>query len=112
MYPEIVNGNHFVVKYEYKKNEKANYEDSSYREEVFIELDKENLEFETTDLKSKKLFFARWCYCKGQTGYYKINHGKLSISKIDNQNFNLHLSFKIDEVPQILNEINYTFNLD
>ena len=110
-YPEMVDGSLYVLKFEYKKHGNANYEDSSYREEIFIELNANNLETETVDLKDKKLFFARWCYCKGQTGYYKINKGKLAISKIDDKNFQIHLSFKMDEVPQIINEINYTFSL-
>lgn len=112
IYPNMIIGNDFVIKFEYKKAENTNYQDNGYREEVFIELDKDNLELETTDLKSQNLLFARWCYCKGQTGYYKINKGELSITKMDDKNFKLHLSFTIDEVPQIINEINYTFNLD
>ncbi len=111
IYPEMLDGIHSVLKFEYKKKGNSNYEDSSYREEIFIELDANNLEGETTDLKDRKLFFARWCYCKGQTGYYKINQGKLSVTKIDDKNFQLRLSFKIEEVPQIINEINYTFSL-
>lgn len=111
-YPEVINGNGSVLKFEYKKHGNSDFQDSGYREEVFIALDSNNLEFLTTDLTNKNLFFARWCYCRGQTGYYKINKGELSISKIDNVNYKLHLSFKIDEVPQIINEINHIFNLD
>ncbi|XMO88133.1 hypothetical protein AAFN75_07525 [Algibacter sp. AS12] len=110
-YLEMVDSDSFVVKFEYKKNGNSKYQDSGYREEVFIELDKNNLDFETSNLKFKKLFFARWCYCKGQTGYYKINQGKLSVTKIDKTNFKLHLAFTVPEVPQIINEINHTFSL-
>lgn len=110
-YPELINGSSFVLKFEYKKGN-DNYQDSSYREEIFIELDKNNLEFETVDLKKTKLLFARWCYCKGQAGYYKINQGKLSVIKKDADSFELNMSFKIEEVPQIINQINYTFKLD
>jgi len=111
IYPEMMDGIHSVLKFEYKKQGNANYADGGYREEIFIELDANNLEIQTVDLKDKKLFFARWCYCKGQTGYYKINQGKLSITKIDDKIFQLRLSFKIEEVPQIINEINHTFSL-
>lgn len=111
VYPKISNGNHLVLKFEYKKAENPNYADGSYREEVFIQLDIKNLEIETTNLKDKKLFFARWCYCKGQTGYYKITKGKLSVKKIDNKNFKINLSFKIEEVPQMVNQINQIFSL-
>ncbi|WP_341216276.1 hypothetical protein [uncultured Wocania sp.] len=111
IYPEMKNGNYLVLKFEYKKNENSNYVDGGYREEIFIELNPENLEIETTNLQDEKLFFARWCYCKGQTGYYKINQGKLSVVKVDNINFKISLSFKIEEVPQIINEINQTIKL-
>ncbi len=111
IYPEMIEGNRFVIKFEYKKHGNTNYQDSGYREEIFIELDKNNLEIETIDLQDRKLFFARWCYCKGQTGYYKINQGKLSITKIDDENYQLSLSFKIEEVPQIINIINHTFSI-
>ncbi|WP_034042152.1 hypothetical protein [Wocania ichthyoenteri] len=105
-YPEMSNGNYLVLKFEYKKNENPNYVDGGYREEVFMELNPVNLEIETTNLQNEKLFFARWCYCKGQTGYYKINQGKLSVVKVDNENLKISLNFKIEEVPQIINEIN------
>jgi len=111
IYPEMMDGIHSVLKFEYKKKGNANYADSGYREEIFVELDANNLEGETVDLKNKKLFFARWCYCKGQTGYYKIDQGKLSVTKIGDKKFQLRLSFKIEEVPQIINEINRTFSL-
>lgn len=111
-YLEIVNGNQLILKFEYKKQGNAKYQDSGYREEVFIELDIDNPEIETVNLKDKKLFFARWCYCKGQTGYYKINEGKLVVNHLDNNNFLLSLNFTINEVPQIIKEINQNFNLD
>ncbi|MDG1731128.1 MAG: hypothetical protein P8K68_13315 [Algibacter sp.] len=111
IYPEMIDGGHFVLKFEYKKKGNTNYQDSSYREEVFVELDKNNLEFETQDLLNKTLFFARWCYCKGQTGYFKINHGKLSVIKKDDKNFHLDLSFKVEEVPQVIKEIKHTFSI-
>jgi uncharacterized OsmC-like protein len=110
-YPKIENGAHLVLKFEYKKTGNSKYEDSGYREEIFIEIDKNNLEFETEDLQPHKLFYARWCFCKGQTGYYKIKKGELSITRIDNKKVELHLNFKIDEVPQIITEINHSFDI-
>ncbi|MFV9551677.1 hypothetical protein [Algibacter sp. PT7-4] len=112
VYPELINGNQLVLKFEYKKQNKSSLQDSSYREEVFIALDKNNLEFKTSNLEDKTIYFARWCYCKGQTGYYKINKGELAIVKLSNKKFNLHLSFVVKEVPQVINEINFTFNID
>ena len=111
VYPEVLNGDECVLKFEYNKLGNSNYQDSGYREEIFIEIDKSNPEIKTEDLKNKKLFFARWCYCKGQTGYYKINKGKLSITKVDENSFRIQLNFKIEEVPQVINRIDYIFSL-
>lgn len=110
-YPEIAEGNLFVLKFEYKKHGNSNYQDSGYREEIFIELDVNNLEIETENLKDRKIYFARWCYCKGQTGYYQVNQGKLAITKKAENNYQLQLSFKVEEVPQIINEIKHTFSI-
>ena len=111
MYPEIIGGSGLVLKFEYKKGANTKYEDSSYREEIFIELDENRLEFTTDNFKQEKLFFARWCYCKGQTGYYKIQQGKLAVTKIDKEMYHLQLSFNIEKLPQITEAISYTFSL-
>lgn len=111
-YLEMVDGKRVVLKFEYKKDVNSKYEDSSYREEVFIELDAKAIEMETVDFKDKKVFFARWCFCKGQTGFYKINTGNLSISRLENTSYQMHLTFTVDEVPQIIKEIKQNFNLD
>ena len=112
VYTQVVEGVGAVLKFEYKKQEKAGYEDSGYREEIFIALNLDELNIETEKLNEEKLFFARWCYCKGQTGYYKISQGKLKIEKLDDKTIQLHLNFKIQEVPQIITEINHTFSLE
>ena len=112
IYPEINDGNDLVLQFEYKKQSNSNHKDSNYREQVFIALDKKKLECNTENLKDKNIYFARLCYCKGQTGYYKIKQGKISVVKIGPNQFKMHLTFKIDEVPQVINEISYIFNLD
>jgi hypothetical protein len=111
IYPELIQGHNLVLKFEYKKAHDSDIQDSAYREEVFIELDKTNLEIETENLKNLNLFFARWCFCRGQTGYYKISKGKLKVTKITDQEYQINLNFTIDEVPQIIKKINYNFSL-
>lgn len=111
MYPEIIGGSGLVLKFEYKKSTNTEYEDSSYREEIFIELDENRLEFVTDNFKQEKLFFARWCYCKGQTGYYKIQQGKLAVTKINKETYQLQLSFNIEKLPQITETISYAFSI-
>ena len=56
--------------------------------------------------------YNRICYCKGQTGFYKINNGNLFVKKIDEKTFNIQFECKVEEVPQIVTRINETFILD
>ncbi|WP_370478925.1 hypothetical protein [Tamlana flava] len=111
IYLAMVDGHNLVLKFEYKKDNDKKLLDGSYREEVFIELPLKNFEVETTDLKNKNLFFARWCYCKGQTGYYKINEGSLKVFKLNDDKAKINLKFKISEVPQVITEISETFSI-
>ena len=111
-YPTFSEGENIIFKFEYKRNEISNTQDSSYREEILIELNPYDLEFETTSFKGKKIVFARWCYCKGQTGYYKIKQGKLSVIKKGTNTYELKLNFKMDEVPQVITEIKHIFTLE
>jgi len=110
---EIVNGKSLVFKFEYKRNEIPKTMDSQYIEQIFMALDPNNLEMKLKDseLKSVNLMFARFCYCKGQTGYYRVRQGELAIKKTEDTTYQLHLNFKVDEVPQIITEINQVFKL-
>jgi hypothetical protein len=95
--------NKTVVIYKINKIVPKNIQDGSYREEILLELHNKNeaLLLENDNLQKSKLIFGRFCYCKGKTGYYKITSGKLDI-----KNSKLNLTFKIFEVPQLLNTIN------
>lgn len=92
-----------VVKYMYSKNVKGNIQDAGYREEIVFELDNfENQSFENSDLQKTQILFGRFCYCKGQTGNYKVNSGKLSI-----QDKKASLSFAVSEVPQLIKNVTF-----
>ena len=113
LYPEIYEGNKIILKFQYKRKEIPNTLDSSYSEFIYLELDPNNLmlELENLQLQEVKLLFARLCFCRGQTGYYKVKNGKLSITK-KNNNYQFNLEFKIDEVPQVIALINKSFSLN
>jgi hypothetical protein len=100
-----------VLKFKYEKNTELNVADSHYIEEVYIELDPENLLKEAVHLKGEKLLFARLCFCRGQTGYYRITYGNLSIQKIEDTTYQIHFQFKIDVVPQVITSISQIFSL-
>lgn len=113
LYPEILDSKQIVVKFEYKKNEIQNTEDSSYREIIFLELDPENLtkNIKDSDLKATKALFARLCFCRGQTGYYTIKNGSLSISETTKNLYSLKFDFEISEVPQVIKSISENIQL-
>lgn len=113
LYPEISDGNGIILKFEYTRNQIPNTVDGHYSELIYVEITKNNLllELENVQLQEVKLLFARLCFCRGQTGYYKVKKGKLSISK-ENDKYQFNLEFKIDEVPQIITSINQTFTLN
>ena len=112
LYPDISDGDKIILKFEYKRNEIPNTVDGNYSELIFVELNPDNLiiELENSKLQEVKMLFARLCFCRGQTGYYKVNNGKLSLIKEGN-NYQFNLEFKINEVPQIVTSINWLFTL-
>lgn len=107
-YPVISEGNKTIFKYIYTKNPILNTQDSNYSEIVFAEFDSAISEETLTDdvLQTKKLYFGRLCYCKGETGYYPIKNGKLIITKSNKNSFKIDFNFKISEVPQVISTIN------
>lgn len=110
LYPKISNGNATVYKFTYTKNKDDRYQDNHYSEEVYFELPKpiDELVIKNKALSSVKLVFARLCFCRGQTGYYTINEGKLIITKLKTDTYEINLSFKTDEVPQVISLIKET----
>jgi hypothetical protein len=113
LYPEISEGDKIVLKFEYKRNEIPNTADSSYSELIYIEVEpnKMTIDLRGSNLGKAKILFARLCFCRGQTGYYKISNGNLTISK-QSDSYRFNLEFKVDEVPQIITVINQSFSLN
>jgi hypothetical protein len=97
-----------VLKYTYNRKVKGNIQDASYREEVIFELNgnEEKSTFVDNSLQDTQLLFGRFCYCKGQTGYYKIDSGSLTVSKDkETTTTQINLNFKTEKVPQIIKAI-------
>ena len=97
-----------VVKYTYNRKVKGDIQDASYREEVIFEVPakEEKATYNDESLQEVKLLFGRFCYCKGQTGYYKIDSGSLSISKNkEMETTQINLTLKTTKVPQIIEAI-------
>lgn len=114
LYPKISEGEKLLIKFEYTRNEIPDTVDGSYRELVYLELDPNALDIELNDykLQSVKALFGRFCYCKGQAGYYKLRKGQLRITKISNTEYSLRLNFTVSEVPQVLTSIEENISLN
>lgn len=91
-----------VVVYKYDRNIPEGVQDGSYREEIILEYDNQTKEF-----INEKSLFGRFCYCKGQTGYYKIEQ---SVEKSIGQNRNFQLKFDIKVVPQVVKNLKFYIN--
>ncbi|MDZ7612289.1 MAG: hypothetical protein U5K51_00050 [Flavobacteriaceae bacterium] len=76
--------------------------DSGYQEIVLFEFvsGEINLHLQNKDLQEANLFFGRFCYCKGESGYFRVTKGDLKLAA-DKKEINVTLNFQT-EVPQII----------
>lgn len=113
VYPVITEGEKTILKYTYKRKPNKNLQDSNYTEIVYAELDKniQAISLENEKLQSKKIYFGRLCYCKGETGYYPISKGEFKITKTCKNTIKINFEFTIDEVPQIISKISESISL-
>lgn len=100
-----------VIKYTYNRNSDNDLADGTYREELLFEINSTtmNLNLSGKELKETKMLFGRFCYCKGQTGYYKIENGTLKMDKQKNK-VALVIQFQQDQVPQVVSAISFFLN--
>lgn len=100
-----------VIVYQYNRIVKGDLQDASYREEIIFEINNNDTELNLTnkELQETKMLFGRFCFCRGQTGYYKVDEGKLNLKK-KNENITLNIDFTITKVPQIIKTITTSIN--
>ncbi len=98
-----------VIVYQYNLNVPKDVQDGNYREEVIFEIKNsdEKIELTGTALQQTKMLFGRFCFCKGQTGYYKVDDGMLTLNQ-ENSIIDFNLEFTITKVPQIIKSIQTT----
>lgn len=110
VYYQILESNETsVVIYRYDKDVPKNLQDANYREEIIFEINNktQSLSLSGKDLQQCKMLFGRFCFCKGQTGYYKVEDGMINLIQNDNV-VNFNLDFTITKVPQIIKSIQVT----
>lgn len=112
-YPVISEGEKTILKYTYKKTSNPNLQDANYSEIIYAEFDPTMQEttVENEELQQFNFHFGRFCFCKGETGYYPITDGKFNLKRKGRDSIRVELKFKILEVPQILNNICETISL-
>ena len=111
LYPEVVAGDKLVVKFHYEKDPIKDVMDGAYSEYVYLEIDPNTSQIILKDkeLQKVKMIFGRICYCKGSMGYFPVQQGNLFLFNRDG-NLQLRTSFKINKVPQIVQEIDENIN--
>ncbi len=110
MYYELVeNAGTEVVIYTYEKATDDVLLDGFYREEIIFEIPSQSqrLILENRVLQDVKMLFGRFCYCKGQAGYFQVKQGKLDLRRTDKK-IKAALTFKVLEVPQLINTVSFT----
>ena len=112
-YTEFIKKDAILLKFEYQRNDIPNTVDGHYIERVYLELPKSTkvLNLKNQALQKVNLLFERVCYCKGETGFYQIEQGTLSLTSLGNKNYHLKLNFK-SPVTQLITEINEVFSLN
>ena len=100
-----------VVQYTYNRTVKGDIQDANYREEVIFELDNKakNINLSDVALENTKLLFGRFCFCRGQTGNYTINQGKLTVTRSGKRK-KVDLNFTTDKVPQVIKHIAFSMH--
>jgi hypothetical protein len=112
LYVEIIPGVKNVFKYSYTRKKLEGIADSGYQEIVLFEFlsGEINLHLQDKNLQEANLVFGRFCYCKGESGYFRINRGNLKLVSYD-KNVTVDLKFQA-EVPQIIHELKETIKQD
>jgi hypothetical protein len=98
-----------VIVYQYNLNVAKDLQDGNYREEIVFEIKNSDKKINLSGkaLQQNKMLFGRFCFCRGQTGYYKVEEGTLSLTEKDNI-IDFNLDFTITKVPQIIKSIQTT----
>lgn len=95
-----------VIHYEYNRLVEEGLQDGHHREEILFEINNEVTALHLTDneLQNTKMLFGRHCYCKGQTGFFKVQKGQLHLEN-EKESIKVDLDFQISQVPQVFNTV-------
>ena len=97
-----------VIQYNFSKIVKGDIQDGAYREELVFEVNQNGAKefLSESSAQNPKMLFGRFCFCKGQTGYYKVDKKDVAVTSNSTQK-TVALSFTVDDVPQITKNITF-----
>lgn len=100
-----------VIIYQYNRTVKGELQDANYIEEIIFEINNSDtkLNLSNKELQQTKMLFGRFCFCRGQTGYYKVEQGVLDFNQ-KNGSLDFSLDFVSTKVPQIIKSIKTSIN--
>lgn len=95
-----------VIIYQYNRDVPEGLQDGNHREEIIFEIKNgdTDLTLSGNELQQTKMLFGRFCFCRGQTGYYKVTNGDLNVHQ-EKGIISFRLNFTINEVPQTINSV-------
>ena len=100
-----------VIHYQYNKTTQANLQDGHYREDLIFEIKNSDKSLKLSDLalQETKLIFGRQCFCRGETGYFKVEKGSLLLENTK-EGQQLQVEFTVGKIPQLITQIKAKFN--
>jgi len=112
-YVILEEGEGSLFKFEYIKQTPKNLADANYSEIVYINLPENFSEINSNNvaLGKTQILFGRFCYCKGQTGFYKVENGDLLAKMTAKNQLKLALKFSLKQVPHLISSIQENIHL-
>lgn len=107
-YLTVEDSKSMVFVFKYQRNEIEGTADSSYNEYIYLNIDnfQNNINLTDASLAEVDAIFGRMCFCTAESvGYFPIRNGHLKIKKMNKNRFKIDFSFKLETVPQVIENI-------
>lgn len=103
LYPAFETGNATTLIFNYTEKGASGTADGDYTETVHLMIpnDSNSLKLKDQNLQQLKMVFGKFCFCRGEAGYYKVTNGSVSI-KNEKGLITIKASF---EIPETSNKI-------
>ncbi|PCH99939.1 MAG: hypothetical protein COB81_09810 [Flavobacteriaceae bacterium] len=112
-YVTLEDSNGSLLKFEYTKQTPENIADANYSEIIYIDLPENFSEINNRNITLEKtqILFGRFCYCKGNTGFYTVENSHLFAKMTAKNRLKLALNFTLKKVPHLISSIQEDIHL-